>query len=83
MRTAKVIGFAKLKGKDVIIFEQNGKQKYTDGFHDKNLGENDKKHLRLNDTEVRPDKLIKRLRGTRPWHPVLSALYNAPNKELI
>lgn len=83
MRTVKVVGFAKLRSKDVIVFEQHGKTKYTDGFHDKILKEEDRKHLKMNDTDVRPDKLIKRLRGTRAWHPVLTALQNASNQRLI
>lgn len=76
-RTAKFVGFAKIRGKDVIVFEQHGSMKYTDGFHDKKLKAEDKKHMKMNDLEIRPDKLIKRLRGTRPWHPVLEAIERA------
>lgn len=83
MREAEFIGFAKVKGKDMIIFKQHDVMKVTDGFHDRALGEDERKKLRLNDTSIRPDKLIKRLRGTRPWHPVLKAIDNASNKGLI
>jgi len=83
VRDAEFIGFAKVNGKDMIIFKQHDVTKVTDGFHDRELGEDDRRKLRLNDTSVRPDKLIKKLRGTRPWHPVLKAIDNASNQGLI
>lgn len=83
MRKAEFLGFARVKGKDMIVFKQHDVTKVTDGFHDRDIAEEEYKKLRMNDTRTRPDKLIKRLRGTRPWHPVLKAIDNASNKELI
>lgn len=83
MRDAELIGFAKDKGKDVIVFKQHNVTKVTDGFHDREIGSNEYKRLKMNDTNIRPDKMIKRLRGTRPWHPVLEAIDNASNQGLI
>lgn len=83
MRKAEFIGFAKTKGKDVIVFKQHDTVKITDGFHDRTLEEKERGKLRMNDTSIRPDKLIRRLRGTRPWHPVLEAIENASNQGFI
>lgn len=83
MRKAEFIGFAKVKGKDAIVFKQHDVVKITDGFHDRELNDKERGRLRLNDSSIRPDKLIKRLRGTRPWHPVLKAIDNASNQRFI
>lgn len=83
MRDAEFIGFAKANRKDVIVFKQHNVTKVTDGFHDREIGSNEYQRLKMNDTSIRPDNLIKRLRGTRPWHPVLEAIDNASNKGII
>lgn len=83
MRNVEFIGFAKIKGKDVIVFRQHDVMKITDGFHDRKLNDKERGQLRLNDSSIRPDKLIKKLRGTRPWHPILKEIDNASNQRLI
>lgn len=83
MRNAEFIGFAKINGKDVVVFKQHDAVRVTDGFHDRELNDKERGRLRLNDSSVRPDKLIKKLRGTRPWHPVLKAINNASNSSFI
>lgn len=83
MRKAEFIGFAKINGKDAIVFKQHNTMKITDGFHDRELNDIERSKLRMNDTSIRPDKLIKRLRGTRPWHPVLKAIDKVSNQGII
>lgn len=83
MRNAEFIGFAKINGKDVVVFKQHDVVKVTDGFHDRELNDKERERIRLNDSSIRPDKLIKKIRGTRPWHPVLKAIDSASNQRII
>lgn len=51
--------------------------KVTDGFHDKVLRKDSAKARKLQwvkKSDVNLEKIVKRIRGARPWHPLLGTL---------
>ena len=68
-----IVGYCILNGKKWVMFEDKqcaaGEVKLTDGFKDKLIRWNSDK---LEEIDLR--KVVKRMRGARPWHPLLQAL---------
>ncbi len=78
----EIVGYYIYGNKGYVAF-QDGKEnqdafKITDGFHDKPLyGEDTGKcqgYCKARKEDIDLDKIISRMRGTRPWHPLLDLL---------
>ena len=76
-----IVGYCELNGKKWVMFEDkqcaDGEVKLTDGFRDKLIRRNSEKLIgmkTLGKEEVNLKKIIKRMRGARPWHPLLQDL---------
>ena len=77
----KILGYCILKGKKYVMFEDKscgvGEFKLTDGFHDKIMKWNSEKTKGVKPVskeEVELKRIVKRMRGSRPWHPLLQIL---------
>ncbi len=77
----KVIGYCRLDGKEYVMFEdsrcRNGEFKLTDGFHDKTMKYNSERMVGISilpKEKINLNRIIKRMRGTRSWHPLLPML---------
>lgn len=82
----QIIGYYIHKNKQYAVFTdnatRNGSFKITDGFHDKAVTKRDMKrngdkfigHQHINEPEIDVKKIASRMRGTRPWHPLLKIL---------
>jgi hypothetical protein len=68
-----IVGYCILNGKKWVMFEDKqcaaGEVKLTDGFKDKLIGMES-----ISKEEIDLRKVVKRMRGARPWHPLLQAL---------
>ena len=76
-----IVGYCIINGKKWIMFEDKqcapGEVKLTDGFKDKRIRwDSDKligiKTIDKEDIDLR--KIAKRMRGARPWHPLIQEL---------
>ncbi|MDO4305936.1 MAG: hypothetical protein Q4C77_03815 [Eubacteriales bacterium] len=77
----KIIGYCVLESKEYVMFEDNhcgdAEFKLTDGFHDKVMNWNSKRMIgirTLSKEEINLEKIVKRMRGARKWHPLLALL---------
>lgn len=78
----KIIGYCVHGSKQFVAFTENEgepeKFKVTDGFHDKVVNKRNKEkydsYTWVGKEDIDLDKIICRLRGARPWHPLLTAL---------
>lgn len=72
-RTVNVKDWGRLGAKRVVLYEDRGELRFTDGFHDMRM------------TQVRMEAFVpggdavladvyRRVRGTRSWHPVVKEL---------
>ena len=72
----QIIGYCICGNKQYVAFREDkdclGYIKITDGFHDKKMNHRDYKWVGRQDIDL--DKIISRMRGTRPWHPLLKLL---------
>lgn len=75
------IGYCILNGKQWVMFEDKqcaaGEVKLTDGFKDKLIRWNSEKLVGMKNIgkeDIDLKKIVKRMRSTRPWHPLLQAL---------
>lgn len=77
----KIVGYCILGGKQYVMYEDKncraGWFKLTDGFHDRKLRWNSEEMIgicavRKEDIDIK--KIIRRMRGARPWHPLLTIL---------
>ena len=75
----KIIGYYICGKKEYVAFVGKDKGsagfRITDGFHDKSVSERDAdqyKRVRKEDIDLK--KIIGRMHGTRPWHPLLKTL---------
>lgn len=78
---AKSTGRTRRNGKKWVMFEDKqcaaGEVKLTDGFKDKLIRWNSDKLIgmeSISKEEIDLRKVVKRMRGARPWHPLLQAL---------
>lgn len=73
----QVVGYC-IYNKQFVAFDLGEKKsdrfKITDGFHDKNLSGQNKDYRWVKKENIDLEKIIRRLHGTRPWHPLLSLL---------
>lgn len=78
----KIIGYLVHGKQPYIAFiddsTKDGSFKITEGFHDRVVAERNKAkfsdYKQVNRTEVDIGKIYRRLRGTRPWHPLVKVL---------
>lgn len=78
----KIVGFYVHGNKEYVVFneheERTGGFKITDGFHDRPINERNagkyKGYRKVQKKDINLQKIIGRMRGTRPWHPLLAAL---------
>ena len=76
-----IVAYCILNGKKWVMFEHKqcaaGEVKLTDGFKDKLIRWNSDKLIgmeSISKEEIDLRKVVKRMRGARPWHPLLQAL---------
>lgn len=76
----EITGYFKSRGKGnkqyVAFRESDGTEFITDGFHDKKKSRD---YMRayfqeVEQEEIDVSKIISRMRGARPWHPLLGVL---------
>lgn len=69
----QIIGYCVRGNKQYVAFREDKDYldyiKITDGFHDKKVNHGDYKWVRRQDVDLK--KIISRMRGARPWHPLL------------
>lgn len=78
----QIVGYYVHGNKEYVAFNQNGEYpnrfKITDGFHDKAVNERNvgkyKGYRQVQKKDINLQRIIGRMRGTRPWHPLLSVL---------
>ena len=77
----KIIGYCVLEGKEYVMFEDKrcdcGEFKLTDGFHDKYMKWNSEKIVGISilpKEKINLERIAKRMRSTRSWHPLLPLL---------
>lgn len=77
----KIIGYCVLEGKEYVMFEDKrcdcGEFKLTDGFHDKGMKWNSEKIAGISilpKEKINLERIVKRMRSTRSWHPLLPLL---------
>ena len=76
-----IVGYCILNGKKWVMFEDKqcavGEVKLTDGFKDKLIRRDSDKLTEMESIskeEVDLEKIVRRMRGTRSWHPLLPVL---------
>ena len=82
MKGAEYISCCILNGKEYVVFKDNhcgsGEMKITDGFHDKTVRVSDKGKMNgamfVGPESINLKRIVKRMRGTRGWYPLLQAL---------
>ena len=78
----KIIGYYVHRNRQYVAFNEGEESldrfKITDGFHDRTVNERNaekyKDYRWVGKQEVDLEKIIRRLRGARPWHPLLELL---------
>lgn len=78
----QIVGYCVHGNKQYVIFKDEKKLpdmfKITDGFHDKEINAKDvdkyKDYCRVGRREIDLEKIVSRMRGTRPWHPLLKLI---------
>ena len=72
----QIVGYCVHGSKQYVAFrdekERQGRFKITDGFHDREVDYEDYKWVERQDIDLK--KIISRMRGARPWHPLLKLL---------
>lgn len=82
---AEYVSCCILNGKEYVVFkdEHCGLEEMiiTDGFHDKKVQIGDKKKMNgamfVGPEAINMKRVVKRMRGTRRWHPLLQVLREA------
>lgn len=78
----QIVGYCIHGNKQYVAFKEKkqhqGRFKITDGFHDRSVNERDAGKYESYEWVDRQDvdlgKIISRMRGARPWHPLLKLL---------
>lgn len=78
----QIVGYCVHGKKQYVAFSEDGEKpdrfKITDGFHDRLVnGRNAEKYKDyqwVGKQDINLKKIISRLRGARPWHPLLKLL---------
>ena len=72
----RIIGYCVCGGKQYVAFKEDKECqdhiKITDGFHDREVDYEDYKWVERQDIDLK--KIISRMRGASPWHPLLKLL---------
>ena len=82
---AEYVSCCVLNGKEYVVFKDEhcglGELKITDGFHDKTVKIGDKQKMIgavfVGPEDINIKRIVKRMRGTRRWHPLLQVLREA------
>lgn len=78
----RIVGYCICGNKQYVAFSENDERpdrfNLTDGFHDKPVNERNVKRYEdcrwVDQQEINLKKIISRMRGARPWHPLLKVL---------
>lgn len=77
----KVIGYCTNGSKQFVAFADRDcggdSFKITDGFHDRVIDAGSQKANNIEwveKTDINLERIVKRIRGVRPWHPLLRIL---------
>lgn len=77
----KNVGYCILHGKEYVMYEDKkcpaGWFKLTDGFHDKKMRWDSEELVGVaivGKENINLERIVSRMRGTRPWHPLLAML---------
>lgn len=79
----KIVGYFTRGNKEYVAFIRDEKSPWkievTDGFHDNEMmPQGDaarlKEYCEAEKKDINLDKIISRMRGARPWHPLLKVL---------
>lgn len=81
----QIVGYYVHVNKEYVAFSEDGecpnRFKITDGFHDRQINERNigkyKGYRQVQQKDINLQRIIGRMRGTRPWHPMLSVLKEA------
>lgn len=72
----KILGYCVLNNKEYVMFRDkhcaDGELKLTDGFKDKRKTSRGIKGVKKEQIDLK--RIVKRMRGARPWHPLLPLL---------
>lgn len=72
-RTVNVKDWGRLGVKRVVLYEDRGELRFTDGFHDMRMTQARMEAFVPGGDAVLAD-VYRRVRGTRSWHPVVKEL---------
>lgn len=75
----EIVGYYIHGAKEYVAFRDDEKNparfKITDGFHDRLVNErNAGKYQKVRKEDIDLEKIVSRMRGARPWHPLLKLL---------
>lgn len=78
----RIVGYCTNGSKQYVAFQETDdildQFKITDGFHDKLVGKTNEEKFNTFQWTDKQDidlkRIMKRMRGTRPWHPLLKLL---------
>ena len=78
----KIVGYCIHGNKQYVAFNEDEKRperfKITDGFHDRPVNERNagkyQGYQKVGREDIDLEKIISRMRGARPWHPLLKLL---------
>ena len=80
----KVVGYCVKGNKRYVAFRKNGDADsihITDGFHDRKVTYEEQRSLMwVNAEDTDLVRIINRMRGARPWHPLLGELRKEQSK---
>jgi hypothetical protein len=81
----KIVGYFIHGNKQYVAFKDKDdgrpeRYQITDGFHDRPVNENNLQKYQgyrpVQKSDINLQKIVKRMRSTRPWHPLLDVLKN-------
>lgn len=78
----QIVGYYVHGNKEYVAFNEDeeypNRFKITDGFHDRPVNERNvgkyKGYRQVQKKDINLQRIIGRMRGTRPWHPLLGVL---------
>lgn len=78
----QIVGYWVYGNKEYVAFSEDNNRpdrfKITDGFHDRPVNERNagkyKDYRQVEKKDIDLQKIVDRMRGTRPWHPLLRLL---------
>lgn len=78
----QIVGYWVHGNKEYVAFSEDNNRpdrfKITDGFHDRLVNERNagkyKDYRQVEKKDIDLQKIVDRMRGTRPWHPLLRLL---------